>query len=84
MLAVAGAIRNRGSLKGVYGLKNPIADKQPDWCWQRARAAWAISKTNDITRGASHWENTKAFGVPYWAKSLTVKTNIGAHTFYGK
>jgi len=82
MLAVAGAMRNRGSLKGVYGVKNPSADKQPAWVWQRAREAWSASATNDITRGATHWENTKAFGKPYWAKSLTVTTNIGAHTFY--
>ena len=82
MLAVAGAIRNRGSLKGVYGVKNPAADKQPAWVWQRAREAWASSATNDITKSATHWENTKAFGRPYWAKSLTVTTNIGAHTFY--
>jgi hypothetical protein len=82
MLAVAGAIRNRGSLKGVYGVKNPAADKQPAWVWQRAREAWASSATNDITKSATHWENTKAFGRPYWAASLTVTTNIGAHTFY--
>ena len=82
MLAVAGAIRNRGTLKGVYGVKNPAADKQPAWVWQRAREAWAMSATNDISHAATHWENTKAFGRPYWAKSLTVTTNIGSHTFY--
>jgi len=82
MLAVAGSIRNRGTLKGVYGVKNPIADKQPAYVWQRAREAWAMSATNDITKGATHWEAVKAFGVPYWAKSLTVTTNIGSHTFY--
>ena len=82
MLAVAGSIRNRGTLKGVYGVKNPMADKQPAWVWQRAREAWAASATNDITKGATHWEAVKAFGTPYWAKSLTVTTNIGAHTFY--
>lgn len=82
MLAVAGAIRNRGTLKGVYGVKNPIADKQPAWVWQRAREAWASSATNDITKGATHWEAVETFGVPYWAKSLTITTNIGSHTFY--
>lgn len=82
MLAVAGAIRNRGTLKGVYGVKNPACDKQPSWVWQRAREAWASSATNDITKGATHWEAVKTFGVPYWAKSLTITTNIGSHTFY--
>jgi hypothetical protein len=82
MLAVAGAIRNRGTLKGVYGLKSKVSSQQPEWVWQRARLAWAMSATNDISRGATHWENIKAFGEPRWAKSLTVTTNIGAHTFY--
>lgn len=82
MLAVAGALRNRDSIKGVYGFSNPIADKQPGWVWKRASEAWFISKTNDITKGSTHWENTKAFGKPYWAKSLIVTTNIGSHTFY--
>lgn len=82
MLAVAGAIRNRGTLKGVYGFKNPIADRQSPRTWTQARLAWAMSATNDISRGATHWENIGAFGEPRWAKSLTVTTNIGAHTFY--
>lgn len=82
MLAVACAIRNRGSLKGVYGLRNPAAGKQPAWCWERARTAWASSLTNDTVLGATHWENTKAFGTPYWAKSLTPTVKINAHQFY--
>lgn len=82
MLAVAGAIRNRGTLKGVYGLKSKVLSQQPEWVWERARLAWAMSATNDISRGATHWENIKAFGEPRWAKSLTVTTNIGSHTFY--
>ena len=82
MLAVAAAIRNRGTLKGVYGYKAKHVDTQPAWVWAKARRAWAMSATNDPTRGATHWENIKAFGQPYWAKSLTVTTNIGDHRFY--
>lgn len=82
MLAIAGAIRNRGHLRGVYGLKNPIADKQPEWVWKQAEAAWAGSKTNDLTMGATSWENVKAFGVPYWAKSYDITKKIGDHTFF--
>lgn len=83
MLAVAGAIRNRGTLRGVYGLKNPSIQKSINPKIQlRAERAWSMSATNDITRGATHWENVKAFGSPYWAKSLTLTTNIGRHTFY--
>lgn len=82
MLAVAAAIRNRGTLKGVYGLRNPAVDRAPARVWASARRAWAMSATNDITLGATHWENVKAFGKPRWASSLTVTTNIGRHTFY--
>ena len=82
MIAVAGAIRNRGTLRGVYGLNNPIVDRQPARVWHTARLAWAISRTNDITRGATHWENIGQFGRPRWASALIVTTNIGAHTFY--
>jgi hypothetical protein len=82
MLAVAGAIRNRGTLKGVYGLKNPIADKQPKWVWTQARQAWSESRTNDITGGATHWENVKAFGVPKWARGMHKTVRVKDHQFF--
>jgi hypothetical protein len=84
MLAVAGAIRNRGTLRGVYGLHNPSANQQPAWVWSWARRAWSESRTNDITLGATHWENVKAFGHPYWARSLRKTVRIGDHQFYRK
>jgi hypothetical protein len=82
MLALGGAIRNRGHLRGVYGLKAAHVDKQPEWVWQRARLAWAMSATNDISGGADHWENVKAFGSPYWAKSMTKTVKVRDHQFY--
>lgn len=82
MLAVAGAIRNRGTLRGVYGLHNPIVQSPSPLALAQARHAWSQSATNDITLGATHWENTKAFGKPYWAANMIVTTNIGSHTFY--
>jgi len=82
MLAVAGAIRNRGHLEGVYGLNNPQAEKASPSIIARAQLAWAISATNDITGGATHWENVRAFGPPKWARHMTITTRIGAHTFF--
>jgi hypothetical protein len=82
MLAVAGAIRNRGTLRGVYGVKNPVADRQPAWVWARAEKAWRDSATNDVTHGATHWENCRAFGTPAWARSMTVTATIKDHTFF--
>jgi spore germination cell wall hydrolase CwlJ-like protein len=82
MLAVAGALRNRGTLRGVYGLRAKHVDRQPAYVWTSARRAWAMSATNDLSAGATHWENTRAFGVPYWAKTMRVTATIGNHTFY--
>lgn len=36
----------------------------------------------DITNGATHYENVKAFGTPYWAKDMKITAIIGNHTFY--
>src|SRR3990167_894006 len=82
MTAVAEGIRNRGTLKGVYGLKAKHVDKQPEWVWVKARQAWERSKTSDLVHRADHWENTTAFGVPYWAKSMVKTAQIKDHAFY--
>ena len=81
MLAVACAIKNRGTLKGVYGVKAKHVDKEPKWVWDLARKAWKESASKDITNGATHWESTD-FDVPYWAKSMTISCVIGKHIFY--
>jgi len=36
----------------------------------------------DVTNGATHFENIKAFGVPYWAKDMKQVAKIGSHTFW--
>jgi len=82
MLAVACAIRNRGTLAGVYGVKAKHIYKEPKWVWDMAAKAWQESAHTDITGNATHWENNKAFGVPYWAKNMKTTTIIGDHTFY--
>lgn len=82
MLGVAGAIRNRGTLQGVYGGRSPMPDRQPDWVWEQARAAWRESATNDITLGATHWENMKAFGTPAWAATMHLTVVIKDHRFF--
>lgn len=82
MLAIACAIRNRGTLRGVYGVKAKHVDNEPKWVWDRAERAWDQSARTDITGGADHWENVKAFGEPYWAKSMVKTVIIGDHQFY--
>jgi len=81
MLAVAGALRNRGTLRGVYGVNAKHIDREPQWVWDMARKAWAASLDQDITGGADHWESIK-FKKPYWADSMTKTVLIGSHQFY--
>ena len=81
MLAVGEAIRNRGTLKGVYGVKAKFVDKEPEWVWQLAKKAWDASESSNIVGGATHWESTD-FPVPYWAKDMETSAHIGKHKFY--
>lgn len=81
MIAVAEAIRNRGHLRGVYGLKRDLT-KEPAWVFQRAEKAWQLSAGTNLVNGADHWENVKAFGKPKWADSMIITATIGDHVFY--
>ena len=49
MLALACALRNRGTLKGVYGLRAKHVDKEPQWVWDMARRAGGGSAKNHNT-----------------------------------
>ena len=81
MYAVACAIRNRGSLKGVYGLKASMPDLTPKVA-QEAKKAWFNSLSGpDVTLGASFWEGTR-FKKPYWAKKMVETVTIGHQRFY--
>lgn len=53
MVAHGEAIRNRGTLKGVYGCNAKFSE--PDWVWAKARKAWHESAYTNITNGADHW-----------------------------
>lgn len=55
LLAIACAIRNRGTLKGVYGVNAKHVDKEPAYVWTMARKAWADSAVKDITNGGQFW-----------------------------
>jgi hypothetical protein len=81
MLAVAVGIRNRNTLKGVYGVKAKHVDKQPQWVWDIAERAWRESEHNRIHSG-THWENVKAFGTPYWVSEMTLVYQHKDHNFY--
>ena len=82
MYAIACALRNRGHLRGVYGLyaKMPYINPKVSTL---ALKAWQNSLYgHDVTGGANHWENIKAFGLPRWAKGARITVTIGRHTFF--
>jgi spore germination cell wall hydrolase CwlJ-like protein len=81
-LAIAGALRNRGTLEGVVGLRNArMINRQPAWVWRDARVAWAESATNDITHGAAFFESTN-FPTPSWAVDMHITASVGKFRFY--
>ena len=83
MLAVACGIRNRGTLKGVYGLNAKHIDNEPQWVWDLARKAWEKSAHKDIVKGATHWESID-FRVPSWTKNMIITYKYKKHIFYKK
>lgn len=84
MLAVACAIRNRDTLKGVYGLqaKRVLNHSYSQKTLELARSAYNQSLKHDITNGATHWENIKAFGCPSWVKNCVETYRWKDHVFY--
>lgn len=84
MLAVACAIRNRHTLNGVFGIRgNRVRNKlYSTETLQYATKAWHDSDEHDITNGATHWENIKAFGNPYWARNMIKTFQYRDHVFY--
>lgn len=85
MLAVAEAIRNRGNLKGVYGVNAKHVDSQPEYVWTRARKAWKDSAYSNVTSGANGWGTKKdieQFKREGWWPRAKVTAVIGSHTFY--
>ncbi len=84
MLAVACALRNRGTLKGVYGYNSPHIYREPEWVWEMASKVWDESAKFDITGGATNWHNLDREGENYWTKSMQVTYRVGQHVFYKK
>ena len=79
MTMVAEAIRNRRSLKGVYGLT--AGRKEPRWVWNLAEQAWENSAHTNLTKKATHWENVRAFGKPSWMKEMEITVTYLNHVF---
>lgn len=85
-LAVACAIKNRKTLRGVYGVKAPrvVNRKYSSFVFVQAVKAYEESNVKgacDFIDGASFWEGTK-FKTPYWAKNMVVTATIGNQRFF--
>jgi hypothetical protein len=82
LAGIASAIHNRGNLRGVFGLRNPIVDTASDALWARARRAWNLAK-NGVDAAAG----CKFFGCPsdvawFHKHGFTTVKTIGQITFY--
>lgn len=92
-LAIACAIRNRGTLDGVYGRKAPRVVKHlyNDKSLKSATENWQKSANptvcQEIIAGADHWGSTKVDSA--WIKKMQKSgykhtATIGNHAFYKK
>ena len=84
-VAVAEAIRNRGHLRGVYGLRASHIKSQPKQVWVDAKRAWEISKNSNYSKGATGWGNKKdleSFKKTKWWKNCEIVAQVGGHYFY--
>lgn len=83
MKYVAHAIRNRGSLRGMYGLTAKHVDTESQDIWLLAELAW-ISSANetDPTNGADSWGNKKDTEIPGWLDDKKFKVRYLNHFFF--
>jgi len=90
MYAIACVIRNRGGdLSGFVGAKRKdleqLCNRQPKKVIQMAKRIEAMvfkDGAEDITDGATHFENMEKFGKPYWTKGMIKTIKLKSHTFF--
>lgn len=84
-LATAEALRNRGSLKGVYGINSKRISKASRKVWEECTLSWGESAHSNLVRGATVWGNKKDvehFRKTRWFKSYVQTAHIGNHFFF--
>ena len=94
MYAVACVYRNRlrkGMPLGCVAFKRGDLDRFVEKQGKKYKEMVAIivrkvfsENSPDSTNGATHYENIRAFGFPYWAKDMKTTIKIGNHTFFVK
>lgn len=88
MLAIAHALRNRGTLRGVYGLNSPRVKHHlySAKTLAMAQKAWEQSAFDfDLTHGSTGWGNSKdgqEFAKAKWWNNCVVVFRYKQHFFY--
>lgn len=85
MVGVGEVIRHRGGFKGFSVLKKDL-----DSIWKhelpstrhKARLAWVLSAMTDFSKGATHFENVRAFGRPPWASEMKETAVLDGFVFF--
>jgi spore germination cell wall hydrolase CwlJ-like protein len=93
-IALMETLRNRGNIRGVYGIKAITAKKGAYYRGKRkisqatvtaCQAAWVDSKHTNYASGAIGWGNAddlKIFKKSKWFKNCQVVKKIDNHYFY--
>ena len=84
-LATAECLRNRGTLKGVYGINSKRIAKASDKVRADCSRAWTESARTNLVKGATVWGNAsdvKIFKKSKWFKSFKQTAHIGNHYFF--
>lgn len=88
MLALSHALRNRGTLKGCYGLNSPRVRHHlySHRIYLMAQKVWEQSSIDyDMTRGATGWGNAQdldKFAKCKWWRNCTITFMYRDHYFY--
>lgn len=83
-VAIGEAIRNRGTLRGVYGLNVPVS-KFSESELKTAARAWRDSERSTLTGGAVGWgseSDWEKFRKYKWFSSTVETVQIGGHRFW--
>ena len=90
MLAVAEVLRARNwDPTGFSGSKRKdlvdFVERQPRRVRQEGRRAVEEARSGSFTvGGATHFENVRRFGIPWWAKGMKETVKVKDHTFWRK
>jgi len=76
-IAIGESIRNRGTLRGVYGCN------AGQWPSSASKQAFKTSRTSDLTHGATHFlSKTDLLRPPAWLSEYEMTYKSGDFTFY--